>query len=943
MKKRHGIKNKKTRFGKSILDSEGYMRKEAGGVAADTSVATEIRNQIGHKALYMLGAYDIFADTNALVFKIRGSKKWKYIKIALNGKDLYDVTFSTWRGDKITNKMIKNVYVDQLHKTIKQETGLYTRLEKGGEMPSYTKSLGLVKVIFDNPKYNYSTNVSGNTTEEQARDYFVGKSFNVAPYPKEEMATPINIEFYPKGTYDENMASGGDIKKWELENSYVQTSSQKQQDEIANKLTELGFKGHHYQKDSFNTHPFIKIGKLIFGNYEHQPQWDGSGAGFITKYEELKPLDIFSVKSMSSGGIFNLFNKKRKESKTPGEALWNSWMPQNKLNFLLDTFINEYSGKYLEKYSRKDFDELPTDIKSELEYEPIRQKKVTDQFERRIGSKSLGGEIQSSLQLGDTYLVGIQYQTREGRGGHKNVEIVIDDLENFMDEDDVINEANQQFLSGKKGYKIVGGDIIKVENKEKGRMISKARARDIATHWHGGQHSALYQFSSSGVYMPENHLKYLREVQTDMEPEYYPNPGVLSKKNERELNSLKKFFEFKGTENGIGTKWAKHPQYGYLVPFITEETKINVKPLHMAMATGGTISDYYIQDRDFFIDKETFMITTREDQKVYQAKSIEDAKKWIGSRYESLKENGGSMATRSEIKSGISAEKISKAEAKKLFDEGKTVYIKTEPNGQVDTSDNAFSLRKDLIRAGAMNIYTGGMTLGEYGFDNILKWLKERTDHPNYEFEFYTLNSNGLWFLEKGKTLASGGSMETGGEVRLPKDLSRKLFATKNRVYTDLRNITQEVSEVDVEKARKINEVAKDVSDNMPDYSSGGTIRKAKVKIPKKPYFMYVTVERELRQTIITNEGIFPKEDIIKEFTVDSRIIMQHGGEIEECDYFRKFVMANGEDGSVEVKWNPLYNKWQFFIDGSLYGEFNTRKDAMNEIKKSGMDKYIKD
>lgn len=73
----------------------------------------------------------------------------------------------------------------------------------------YTKNLAMVDVIFINPDYNYSTNVSGDTTEEQAREYFVGKYFNVAPYPNEKMAKVIDIKFHPKGTY----AQGGTIRK----------------------------------------------------------------------------------------------------------------------------------------------------------------------------------------------------------------------------------------------------------------------------------------------------------------------------------------------------------------------------------------------------------------------------------------------------------------------------------------------------------------------------------------------------------------------------------------------------------------------------------------------------------------------------------------------------------------------------------------------------------
>ena len=57
------------------------------------------------------------------------------------------------------------------------------------------KQLNSVKVLFNNPQYNYSTSVSANTTEASAKEYFVKKQFNVGAYPAEIMRTCIAIEF----------------------------------------------------------------------------------------------------------------------------------------------------------------------------------------------------------------------------------------------------------------------------------------------------------------------------------------------------------------------------------------------------------------------------------------------------------------------------------------------------------------------------------------------------------------------------------------------------------------------------------------------------------------------------------------------------------------------------------------------------------------------------
>jgi len=69
-------------------------------------------------------------------------------------------------------------------------------------------SLGVVTIKFDNPKYNYTTNVSSSTTEAEAKRFFVGKMFNVGSYPKENMQKVIGIDFSKS---DDKMKKGGGI------------------------------------------------------------------------------------------------------------------------------------------------------------------------------------------------------------------------------------------------------------------------------------------------------------------------------------------------------------------------------------------------------------------------------------------------------------------------------------------------------------------------------------------------------------------------------------------------------------------------------------------------------------------------------------------------------------------------------------------------------------
>ena len=52
-----------------------------------------------------------------------------------------------------------------------------------------------IKVIFENPDYNYITSVNLKTTDKENIDYFVNTVFNVGCYPVENMQKCIKIEF----------------------------------------------------------------------------------------------------------------------------------------------------------------------------------------------------------------------------------------------------------------------------------------------------------------------------------------------------------------------------------------------------------------------------------------------------------------------------------------------------------------------------------------------------------------------------------------------------------------------------------------------------------------------------------------------------------------------------------------------------------------------------
>lgn len=147
--------------------------------------------------------------SGAILLEVR--KRGKEIVVSEDGgktKELY-VKNNNFSGYTLHYNGNKYEFVHSLAKggTAKKKSSY----AKGGMMDDYTKSFGLVKVKFANPKYNYETNVSGDITEKAAREYFVGKMFDVGVYPKENMQRVIDIEFHPKGTY----AKGGMIDLFE--------------------------------------------------------------------------------------------------------------------------------------------------------------------------------------------------------------------------------------------------------------------------------------------------------------------------------------------------------------------------------------------------------------------------------------------------------------------------------------------------------------------------------------------------------------------------------------------------------------------------------------------------------------------------------------------------------------------------------------------------------
>jgi hypothetical protein len=94
-----------------------------------SEIVKTIVSQIGNKCLFMLGAKNLVSGGHFLTFRIRGSKKVNSIKILLNDKDLYNLTFVKIHGDNVKEvAFVEDVCAENMHQVIESNTGLRTSL-----------------------------------------------------------------------------------------------------------------------------------------------------------------------------------------------------------------------------------------------------------------------------------------------------------------------------------------------------------------------------------------------------------------------------------------------------------------------------------------------------------------------------------------------------------------------------------------------------------------------------------------------------------------------------------------------------------------------------------------------------------------------------------------------------------------------------------------------
>lgn len=98
-------------------------------------IARVIKRQLYHFGAITLsswGAHEFKGGDRFLEFKVQGFKLKGYVRITLNGLDLYDITFKDQEGKQVHE--IKNVYMDclveQIDGVVETTNGDYTPEQK---------------------------------------------------------------------------------------------------------------------------------------------------------------------------------------------------------------------------------------------------------------------------------------------------------------------------------------------------------------------------------------------------------------------------------------------------------------------------------------------------------------------------------------------------------------------------------------------------------------------------------------------------------------------------------------------------------------------------------------------------------------------------------------------------------------------------------------------
>jgi hypothetical protein len=93
----------------------------------DAEIVSEIISELGGNQFAAMTGAEFARNGSMLVVKFKGSTKFNYMTIALNGRDLYDVVFMKVRAGKVSNETrLEDIYAEDLRAVFEKSTGLRT-------------------------------------------------------------------------------------------------------------------------------------------------------------------------------------------------------------------------------------------------------------------------------------------------------------------------------------------------------------------------------------------------------------------------------------------------------------------------------------------------------------------------------------------------------------------------------------------------------------------------------------------------------------------------------------------------------------------------------------------------------------------------------------------------------------------------------------------------
>jgi hypothetical protein len=334
-----------------------------GGVVANT-----ILQQLGGagRLRMMTGAYNFIDLKNGLSFRLKNPRA-NYVKIMLNGMDLYDVEVGRIRGDqyKVVAEQ-SGLYFDQLKPFIEKNTGLYLSLAKGGKI---AKGGNLNKLLKEQQALELElTDIkfgSDLTTDEGVEKY----RKSVAPVRAKLNEIDKQLEALGYEPY----ADGGTINKFQVGDTVkIKNKS------IGEKEYVQGYNGKgKIVVSQPNSHGLLKV-KM------------GREQGFtdLNDYGHFPPNDLEKINSnkMAKGGFVG-----------KGELVWKKLSSSQKKEFLNENFTPEITPRSQETLVGKAWNFLPNNVKLKFQakYANIEEYAKGGKLRKRFDE---GGEIEDKIK-----------------------------------------------------------------------------------------------------------------------------------------------------------------------------------------------------------------------------------------------------------------------------------------------------------------------------------------------------------------------------------------------------------------------------------------------------------------------------------------------------------------------------------------------------------------